>query len=407
MRELRRLVVVEQDIHHRHAGRLWAYGPYVREIDVWADLFGEVVIAAPCRDEPPPADYLPFSRPNISIRPQKQTGGLTLAAKLRQVLAVPGHVYRLSRALSEADAVHVRCPGNLGLLGVLLAPVFARPLVAKYAGQWCGFADEPWSWRLQRAVLRSRWWRGPVTVYGRWPGQPAHVVPFFTSILSSDQVARARAAASDPKFADGMRVLYVGRLSEAKNVDVLLSAVASLPADVGPVRCRVVGEGPEREALAALAGTLGIADRVEFTGGVEFARVLEYYEEADVLVLASQCEGWPKAIAEGMAFGLVCIGSNVGFVPEMLGEGRGLLVPPRDVAALGAALRTAARSPEQRESMRRRAAVWAQRFSLEGLRDALTDLFAAHWESWGGPPRAADRAGEPQARAVAQCGAAS
>jgi glycosyltransferase involved in cell wall biosynthesis len=234
MRELRRLVVVEQDIHHRHAGQLWGYGPYVREIDVWADLFPEVVIAAPCRDEPPPGDYLPFSRPNISVRPQRQTGGPTLGAKARQVLAVPGHLYRLGRALADADAVHVRCPGNLGLLGVLLAPLFPRPRVAKYAGQWCGFDDEPWSWRLQRAVLRSRWWRGPVTVYGRWPGQPAHVVPFFTSILSSDQVARARAAAAAPKFADGLRVLYVGRLSEAKNVDVLLRAIASLPPSALP-----------------------------------------------------------------------------------------------------------------------------------------------------------------------------
>lgn len=72
-----------------------------------------------------------------------------------------------------------------------------------------------------------------------------------------------------------------------------------------------------------------------------------------------------------MAFGLVCIGSNRGFVPEMLGSGRGLVVPPRDVDALAALLLDIADNPAKYEAMRLQASAWARQYSLEGLRTAI------------------------------------
>ena len=147
----------------------------------------------------------------------------------------------------------------------------------------------------------------------------------------------------------------------------------------GQLTCTIVGDGPERAALEAQAARLGLQGQVQFAGGVSFERVLEYYAQAQVLVLTSDMEGWPKAIAEGMTFGLVCIGTDRGLVPQMLGEGRGLLVPHRDRGALTAALREVVTHPEQCAPIARRAAAWAQRHSLEGLREALRELLAARW----------------------------
>lgn len=378
MFHLTKLVIVETTIHYHYQGQLSAYGPYAREIDIWADLFPEVLIAAPCRDEMPPGDCVPFTRPNISILPQKETGGQTLKKKVTQLASLPSLAWGLNRALRQADAIHVRCPGNLGLLGVLLAPLFSRHLVAKYAGLWKSYPGEPRTYRLQRAILCSPWWRGPVTVYGRWPNQPPNVIPFFTSILTDEQMARARVAARRKKIYDPLRVLYVGRLSAAKNVDVLLKAMAVLRAEGIRTECAIVGHGPEREALETLCAELGLADRVKFTGGVDFEEVLGFYEQSDVLVLASQSEGWGKAIVEGMAFGLICIGSEQG-VPEMLGEGRGITVEPGNVEALADALRAIVTAPQDYDLMRENATLWGQQYSLEGLREALHQLLTTHW----------------------------
>ncbi len=186
---IQKLLVVTHVAHYERGDRICAYGPYAREIDIWADLFPRLSIAAPVRKGDPPGDCLPLTRSNIELIPQRETGGTTASAKIRQILAVPSLLLGLGRAMASADAIHVRCPGNLGLLGVILGPLFSRYLVAKYAGQWTAFPSEPWAAALQRSLLRSRWWRGPVTVYGAWPDQPRHVVPFFTAILNAGQLS--------------------------------------------------------------------------------------------------------------------------------------------------------------------------------------------------------------------------
>jgi glycosyltransferase involved in cell wall biosynthesis len=376
-----RLLITSHVVHYRFEDRLYAYGPYAREIDLWADLFREIVIASPCRDEHPPGDCLAFERANISIAPQKQSGGETALAKLGLLVSVPAMLWGLGRAMSKADAIHVRCPGNLGLLGVLLAPLFRKPIVAKYAAQWNAARDEPRSARLQKWLLRSRWWKGPVTVYGKWPNQPAHVIPFFTSLLSGEQMDRARAAAERKRAGGPLNVLYTGRLSKAKHVDVVLRAVAEVRKAGHAMTCTVVGVGPERPGLESLAAGLNIADGVEFTGGLAFAEVVGRLERADILVLVSETEGWPKSIAEGMAFGLICVGSDCGFVPEMLGEGRGLLARPGDAHGLAKLLLDVASDPASYDPMRVSAAAWAQRFSLEGLREAIRNLLLSHWSA--------------------------
>jgi glycosyltransferase involved in cell wall biosynthesis len=377
---MRTLLIVSHVIHYRFEGGLYAYGPYAREIDLWAQLFPEVVIASPCREEPPTPECLAFTQTNISIRPQAEGGGHTPGAKIRLGLQLPKMLWSLSREMRRADAIHVRCPGNLGLLGALLAPFHSRFLVAKYAAQWAGGGmGDGLSTRFQRALLRSRWWRGPVTVYGRWPDQPAHVVPFFTSLLSSEQMERARRAASSRRNGP-LHVLYTGRLSKAKNVDILLAAMARVRRQGFELRGTIVGAGPEKTALEADCKRLGLDDCVAFTGGMEFDEVLDHLESAHVLVLASQTEGWPKSIAEAMAFGLICIGSDLGLIPEMLGEGRGFLVPPRDVEALAEALSRVAANPAGYGPMRQASAEWAQRYSLEGLKDALKALLEQHWK---------------------------
>jgi len=387
-----RLLVVSHVTHFCYKGQLFAYGPYSQEIDLWADLFKTLTIAAPCRNELPPGDCLPFTRSNISMAPQLEAGGETLGAKIKLALAAPLLALGLARAMRRCDAIHVRCPGNLGLLGAALAPLFSRRLVAKYAAQWSKSVGDVWSNRWQKAILRSTWWNGPVTVYGEWPDQPSHVIPFFTSLLTEDHIERARQAAVRVWAGEPLQVLFTGRLTWQKHVDVLLRAVAKNRQDGWDVRCTVIGDGPEGPSLRALASELGIADAVEFTGGVTFDEVLRRLERAHVLALVSEAEGWPKAIAEAMAFGLVAIGSNRGFVPKMLENGRGLVASPGDIDMLASLISDIAQHPLSYAPMRRAAAEWSQQFSLAGLQKAIRELLLEEWDLYDASPVAVSRA---------------
>jgi glycosyltransferase involved in cell wall biosynthesis len=220
-------------------------------------------------------------------------------------------------------------------------------------------------------------------VYGHWPNEPANIVPFFSSALTDAQLARAGATAETRSPAELRHVLFVGRLSRAKNVHILLNALSRLRAEGVFCTATVAGEGPELAVLKRLSQDLGLSDSVEFAGGISSDRVIDLLTRSGILVLASQTEGWPKAIVEAMAFGLVVVGSDVGLIPKILGENRGLMVPPRDVDALATALRKVLSAPEEYSAMRARASAWGRRYSIESLRDSLDSLLV---ERWGLPP---------------------
>jgi glycosyltransferase involved in cell wall biosynthesis len=374
-----KLAIVSHVVHYQWNGRTYAYAPYVREIEIWARMFDQLLIAAPCREQEPPGDCAAFESQNLRIAPQREAGGETIAAKLKLAFETPLMAWDLCKAMRQADAIHVRCPGNLGLLGTLFAPLFSKHLVAKFAGQWNDNPNDARSTRFQRSILRSRWWGSPVTVYGEWPNQPDHVIPFFSSAITDAQVAEARSAIQERAAADLRHVLFVGRLSRAKNVDVLLQALAKVRAEGITFSATIAGEGPELSSLQQLSTSLGLSDSVAFTGGVEFDRIVELLKHSGVLVLASETEGWPKAIVESMAFGLVSIGSEVGLVPQILADGRGFTVPPRDVNALANILRKVLANPEQYAGVRARAAEWASRYTIESLESSLRSLLAERW----------------------------
>jgi glycosyltransferase involved in cell wall biosynthesis len=381
MNNPRRLLIVSHVIHYSESGRLFAYGPYAKEIDIWADLFAEIVIAAPLRREKPPGDALPLTRANISVLPQLKTGGDRIFSKAIQLLTIPVHIWRLIQAMRQADAIHVRSPGNLGLLGCLLAPCFRTPRVAKYAGQWNDFEGEPWTWRWQKTLLRSRWWKAPVLVYGKWPNQPEHIVPFFTSVMDAEQMNTARKTAINRSYCSSTRVLFVGRLTPQRNVETLLQAISVCRGQGLELSCRIVGDGEMRPKLEEQTERLNLPASVSFIGALPHEGVMSEYAKADILVLVAESEGWGKAIVEGMAFGLVCIGADRGSVPWILSERRGVIVPPRDTNALADALKWINSNPEKAAAMARRASAWAQSYSLEGLKDAIRKVLESWWNT--------------------------
>ena len=145
------------------------------------------------------------------------------------------------------------------------------------------------------------------------------------------------------------RVLAVGRLSPEKGYDDLLRAVAELRGRGVDLELEIVGDGPERGALTALARGLQIAQHVTFRGWLAFDDVRRAMRQAAVLAQPSTTEGLPTVVEEAMALGTPVVASRVGGIPELLDDGRcGVLVPPSDVRALANALEALLANPAQR-----------------------------------------------------------
>ncbi len=151
-----------------------------------------------------------------------------------------------------------------------------------------------------------------------------------------------------------LRVGYAGRLVSEKGVHVLLEALAGLSF---PWQASIVGEGPERPALEALARRLGIAERVEFVGRLRSTDMPAWYAGIDVLVLPSLrrpnwMEQFGRVLIEAMAMEAVVIGSDCGEIPRVIGEA-GLIFPEGDARALREHLGRLAAHPEERRRLGR------------------------------------------------------
>jgi glycosyltransferase involved in cell wall biosynthesis len=142
----------------------------------------------------------------------------------------------------------------------------------------------------------------------------------------------------------------VGQLTARKGVQHLLQAVATLQAEGRPVTCLILGEGPQRGELEALAGQLGIAERLRFVG---FQPVpLAWVQAMDVCVLCSSKEGLPRVVLEAMLAGKPVVGSDVTGTRELIvHEETGILYHYGDVPALTAALRRLLSDAPLRQAM--------------------------------------------------------
>lgn len=131
----------------------------------------------------------------------------------------------------------------------------------------------------------------------------------------------------------GNVLVSVGALIERKGHDRTIAALVHLPG----YTLMIAGQGPEREALLALAQRLGVADRVRLLGPIPHPLLPELYTAADASVLSSSREGWANVLLESMACGTPVVASNIPGNPEVIQEpAAGLVVDdntPQGIAA--------------------------------------------------------------------------
>ena len=367
-------------VHHADAaGRVAGWGPTVREIDALATLFDEVRHVAPLHAGPPPASALPYAANNVRLVPVRASGGERWSDKLGVLFGWPRVLRTIRRELGGTDAVHVRAPANIALAALLLLRRREGKPAArwiKYAGNWSPPGPEPWSYRLQRRLLRRGIPGAVVTVNGEWPGEPAHVRSFKNPCLTDAELAEGRDAARRKPAPPPLRLLFVGRIEEAKGAGRSLEILRRLREKGVVAELELVGEGPQREPLERRVAAGPDAGSVRFRGGLPRPAIAESYARAHILLLPSTAsEGWPKVLGEAMAYGAVPVASDVSSVPEYLTRLRvGRSIPATDLDRFATELERYARDPALFAEESTRAVESAEIFSYTRYLAAVREI---------------------------------
>ncbi len=136
-------------------------------------------------------------------------------------------------------------------------------------------------------------------------------------------------------------ILYVGRLSEEKNVGSLLNAIALLKADKIFVQLYLIGEGIQKEYLSCLVIKLGIQDFIHFVGRVDHDDIGIWMGATDYFCLPSLREGCPNVILEALGCGVPVLASKVGAIPDVVTKETGILFSPTNVEDIANSIKQA------------------------------------------------------------------
>lgn len=175
----------------------------------------------------------------------------------------------------------------------------------------------------------------------------------------------------------GFTLLLVGNLIPRKSHDLVIKALVDIP----DAKLLIAGEGPEEVALRRLSARLGVGGRVQFLGSVPHERLIEYYNAADILVLASSREGWANVLLEAMACGTPVVASNVWGTPEVVATAEaGLLMQERNPRALVNTVRKLRSSLPDRHETR----AYACLFSWEATTLGQIEMFQSIHKNFDG-----------------------
>jgi glycosyltransferase involved in cell wall biosynthesis len=194
-------------------------------------------------------------------------------------------------------------------------------------------------------------------------GLPARKITPIPLAYDSSHFRPLETTAIDEERADETYFLFIGRHDPYKNVGGLISAFASIK-DSGKCLLRIVGPPDPRYTpqLQAQAQVLGVADRVEFMGYVDYQDLPALIRNAVALVIPSLWEGFGLPALEAIACGTPVIASNVASLPEIVGDAA-ILVNPNDQREIAAAMSDLLKNSHQRAALRVAGLTRAKQFS--------------------------------------------
>ncbi|WP_322549121.1 glycosyltransferase [Flavobacterium psychraquaticum] len=170
------------------------YSPYEKEMKLWEKHSETIQFCCPVWEVDRNLLIEPISFPMEEPVVLKEFDSTSFLNALKAIPLVFVNSYRIYKIMQQADHIHLRCPGNMGLLATVVQICFPKKKkTAKYAGNWDPKAKQPFTYKVQRWLLSNTFLTKnmQVLVYGEWPKQTSNIRPFFTATYSAKEIQTA------------------------------------------------------------------------------------------------------------------------------------------------------------------------------------------------------------------------
>ena len=366
--------IISHVIHKKQNENYFAYAPYIREMNLWLREEDKLIIVAPLKKLPTTPIDLAYRYTNIQFIPIPDFNLLTKKEIFKTFFKFPILFFQIYKGMFLANHIHLRCPGNVGLLACIIQLFFPwKKKTTKYAGNWDWNSKQPWSYRLQQKILRNTFLTKnmQVLVYGDWK-ETKNIKPFFTATYSEKEIEE-----TPPRTFQSnqlIKFIYVGGLVIGKRPFLSLEVSKELNKKGIKNEIHFYGEGKEREKLEQFITKNQMQDYAILHGNVTAEEIKNAFKQSHFLLFISQSEGWPKAVAESMFWGCLPLTSAVSCVPQMLDNGkRGELIEA-NVDLIITKIENYLKNPNKYAQKCQNAMDWSRQFTVEKLKKEIKNL---------------------------------
>ncbi len=380
-----RLAVVSHKLVWNSTGSPSGYatdGGFPFQIEVISELFDETKLVVPSDQRSTAVGLAPI------IGRELQVVGLSvpIGRGLRRKLGMPVWLIKngpiIWKEVRRADAVHTPIPGDVGTIGMIFALILRKPLVVRHCGNWF----------VQRTVA-ERFWKWSMEFFGGGKNvmfatggsseAPSQRNPNLKWIFSTS-LRREQMAHSEPRTlpSDGkIRLMIACRQEERKGTDVVIASMPAIQEAFPGTSLDVVGDGSLLLSLKQQVANLGLEDSVRFHGKLEHSKVMDLFGQAHLFCYpTSASEGFPKVVLEALASGIPVITTRVSVLPQLIGNGCGVLLNAPSSAELTAAMSGVCTDKERYTVMSKRALEVARQYCLEDWRDYIGKVLCEAWQ---------------------------
>lgn len=359
-----RFLIITHVNHILQSNNLYGYAPYIREMNIWLKYIDELVVVAPVKNGNPTTIDIAYKHERINIKKIPSFDITNFTNALYLVFKFPIIFWKIFFAMRKADHIHLRCPGNVGLIGCLVQIFFpSKVKTAKYAGNWDPKAKQPLSYRMQKWILNNSFLTRniEVLVYGEWEGSSTNIKPFFTASYFEKEKLPLKTL----DLNGTINFVFVGTLSSGKNPLYAVCLVENLLKKGYNVCLDLYGEGDEYTTLKNYIRSNNLEKYITLKGNQNQEILSKAYQNSHFVILPSRSEGWPKALAEGMFWGCIPIATAVSCVPFMLEYGeRGILLH-RELNLDIKQLENILNNVESFNFKRKKASDWSRKYTLD------------------------------------------
>ena len=309
-----------------------AYEPYVRELDLWCELFEEVDIYTNILDfDFKKHKYASFKYNNVKLRNlfSKPIDG-SIKSKIIFICLLTIVSIQLLFVFWKYDLVHIR---NSALLSAILGfyvRIFNKPSITKWAGSYSPYEGEPLVAKIDRKVVDIYNQKHKVLVYDNI--YKKHFEKFIPALMSEAEIKRAEAISKNKNsLLNRLEIVAIGRLQYTKNFELIPPALALFKKQNPKIKWHfhLIGDGHLRKKIEDLIKENKIQDNVTLYGAKPFVEAQSILAKSHLLIMPGVKEGWPKPIAEAWAHNIYPIAANRGNLPDIIdSDNKGLLFEP-------------------------------------------------------------------------------